>query len=76
MPKLKIVGWKIGLKKISMTQILRIEISPTLAEAKMCTDEVLAGKKFEFNIEDEEKVRRAAKDLEETGAIIEIEPDF
>ena len=73
MPKLKIVGWKTGLKKISMTQILRIEIFTNLVEAKMCTDAVLAGKKFEFNIEDEEKLKRTAKDLEEIGAIIEVE---
>ena len=56
-----------------MTQILRIEIFTNLVEAKMCTDAVLAGKKFEFNIEDEEKLKRTAKDLEEIGAIIEVE---
>ena len=32
-----------------MTQILRIEIFPNLIEAKNCTDNVLAGKKVEFN---------------------------
>jgi hypothetical protein len=75
MPKLEIVGWRIGLKKISMTQILPIEIFPSLVEAKACTDNVLAGKEFEFNIEDEEKVRRVAKDLEDIGAVVEVESD-
>ena len=74
MPKLKIVSWKTELKKISMTQILRIEIFPNLIEAKNCTDNVLAGKKVEFNTKDEEKVKRLAKDLEEIGAIVQVEP--
>ena len=73
MPKLKIIGWKTGLRKITMTQILRAEIFPSLAEAKMCVGDVLAGKKFEFDIEDKEKLRRIAKELEEIGAIIEVE---
>lgn len=37
-------GWKPGMQKASLTKLIRSSASKGLAEAKFCTDEVLAGR--------------------------------
>ena len=72
---LKIVGWREGLRKISMNDVFREHLSLTLSDAKDCVDDVLAGKVVSLTLENSASGDVLAKALEEVGAIVEIESD-
>jgi hypothetical protein len=73
MAKLKIIGWRYGLQKITMTKLLRFHLDLDLAKAKHITDDVLDGKHFEYEFDDIEKAKVLAAELNEIGVIVEIE---
>ncbi|MCA1592271.1 MAG: ribosomal protein L7/L12 [Acidobacteria bacterium] len=75
MPKLNIIGWRVGLQKISMNHILRERLQLGLKDAKGYVDDVLAGKLVSFALEDSATAETLAKALEDVGAIVEIEAD-
>jgi ribosomal protein L7/L12 len=69
----KIIGWKEGLKKISMTKLLQKRLGINLAQAKDITDDVLYGKTIVLNINTDEDAKNLAAELYELGAIVKIE---
>ena len=75
MPKLRIIGWREGLLKISMTRVLREQLLLGLREAKECVDNVLDGRVVSFSLDDLAEAEALAKALEEVGAIVEVESD-
>ncbi len=75
MPKLKIIGWRYGLQKITMTKTLQARLSLGLREAKQCTDDVLDGKTVSFEIDNLATAKELADALDKISAVVEIESD-
>ena len=73
MPKLNIVGWRPGLQKISMNDVLRVHFPLGLKDAKGCVDAVLAGQSVSFTFDDSSKAMALAQALADVGAVVEIE---
>ena len=73
MPKLKIIGWREGLLKISMTHLLQEHLSLTLTDAKATVDAVLSGETVSFVLGDGIDGSVLRDDLEHIGAIVELE---
>jgi len=73
MPKLKIIGWRTGLLKVSMNHVLREHLPLGLSEAKACVDDVLDGQVVSFNLDDLAEAEALGRALEEVGAIVEYE---
>lgn len=70
---LKITGFRTGVKEIRTIQIFREELISSLADARKCLDDILIGKEVKFEIKDEQKVRRIAKELHGVGLNVQIE---
>jgi hypothetical protein len=70
---LKIVGFRTGVEKFTAINILRMELLSDLRECKMLIDNVFIGKDVRFEINDDEKIRRVAKELHKVGFKIKIE---
>ena len=75
MPKLNIVGWREGLLKISMTQVLHERLPLSVKDAKGCVDDVLDGKVISFELGDRAEAESLSNALKEVGATVEIEGD-
>jgi ribosomal protein L7/L12 len=75
MALLRIIGWKEGLKKVSMTKLLQERLGLSLSHAKKITDDVLDGKTIFLNIEDEKTAESLAENLFKIDAIVKIERD-
>ncbi len=73
MPELKVIGWRPGLLKISMTSVLREHLPLSVKEAKGCVDSVLDGQVVSFKLDNVDKAEALAKALKKVGAIVEIE---
>ena|SRR5215204_5925853 len=73
MPELKIIGWRPGLLKISMTAVLREHLPLSVKEAKGCVDSILDGQVVSFRLDGVDKAEALATALTEVGAIVEIE---
>gem|GEM_PF-3257794 len=65
-------GWKPGLKKITLTKVIRHHTGFGLAQGKQCTDEVLENKLVIFRNLDRSTAERLLEDIRETGAIRKI----
>lgn len=52
MKKIVLCGWKAGLKKVSLTLLLRDKASYSLREAKGITDALIAGKPVTIELSD------------------------
>lgn len=70
--RVKIVGWRAGLQKISLNRLLR-EYSSTfsLASAKQAVDDILDNKIVEFDLSDQ-RAREFAEKATEIGATVEL----
>jgi ribosomal protein L7/L12 len=75
MPKVNIVGWREGLLKISMTQVLHERLPLGVRDAKGCVDDVLDGKDVSFDVGDRAEAEALSNALTEIGAIVEVEGD-
>jgi ribosomal protein L7/L12 len=72
MPRLNITGWRVGLKKISMTHALQEHLGLGLKDAKGAVDKVANGEAVSFVLEEPDKAEALAKALEAVGAIVEL----
>jgi ribosomal protein L7/L12 len=72
MRTLQITGWREGLLKISMNDVLREHLSLSLTEAKSAVDSVVGGKPVSFTLEDSIDAAALRAALERVGAIVEI----
>jgi ribosomal protein L7/L12 len=71
--RVRIVGWKEGLQKISLNRLLReYNTDFSLSSAKKAVDDILDDKVVEFNLSDDFAKDFAIK-ASEIGAIVEID---
>lgn len=73
MHRVKIIGWRTGLLKVSMTKIIKARFGYGLSQAKHCTDSILGGEEITLECLDEINAREAAQELHEIGAEISLE---
>ena len=75
MPLIRITGWDPGLKKVSLTQLLRAYTDMSLSEAKAATDRILDGADFEFLVRTSADAIRVSAELRALGVRIEMRED-
>lgn len=68
MATVTIKGWRVGLRKVSMTQALRANCGFDLADAKAVTDRVLASEFVEVHALNAQAARQLVAELNEFGA--------
>ena len=68
MPTVSINGWSPGFRKVSHTELLRSAAGMSLAQAKDCTDRVLAGDCVTLVAGSKEEARELAGQLVDLGA--------
>lgn len=73
MTELRITGWRTGLKKISMTDLLHTKAGLTIAAAKDATDRVLEGQLVNVSCDSPDEAASLASALIELGADIQIQ---
>jgi hypothetical protein len=69
-------GWKPGMLKISLTKLIRSVTATGLAEAKHCTDEVLAGKPVTLTFAAAAEADEFCADAQQLGAVTKRETRF
>ncbi len=69
MATVRITGWSIGLRKVSMTTTIREYTELGLKESKAATDNVLSGGVVELTVADILIARTLAKKLKDLGGI-------
>jgi predicted nucleic acid-binding protein len=75
MPKLKIVGYETGLKKVAMTKLLQETLELDAENSQKMSDAILSRNVISLDFEDAEFAENLAAQLEESGARVEIEAD-
>lgn len=75
MPQVNITGWRTGLQKVSMVQVLHSHLGTGLKVSKDYVDDVLAGNKVSITLDDHAKAEKLIEALEEVGAVAEMESD-
>ena len=73
---LTIIGWKLGLKKISLTKTVRHHTGYGLAKSKRCTDDILNDEVVKFTHLNHEQAQTFLRDITEVGAIGEIQEEM
>jgi ribosomal protein L7/L12 len=76
MSKVIITGWNPGLKKVSLTKVIRRHTGFGLARGKQCTDEILENKSVVFRNLERSTAERLLEDASECGAVGKIEEDI
>jgi ribosomal protein L7/L12 len=71
MPDVIITGWREGLRKISMSRLLREHCGLGLRESKACVDRLLAGESVRVIVADGETAETLIGRLAEVGAVAE-----
>ena len=72
MVQLILKGWKTGLKKVSLTKLLKERTRLTLAPAKDCVDQLLEGETVYIEIASASEARQLAEEISELGVICEV----
>ncbi len=67
MPQLHIIGWRHGLKAVSMIMLLKEELLLGLEEATGCVDRVLNNETVVLDVNDLAKAHELAHKLEVLG---------
>lgn len=75
MTKIKIVGWREGMQKISLTKLLQEELGLPLASAKDVVDRVLDGSEEIVSLPVRADAEAIAAAMRRHGAIAEIADD-
>jgi hypothetical protein len=73
MGRVRITGWRAGLKKVSMTKAIRLHGGLNLALAKNCTDSVLDGKTVVVDVPTLNDAHVLVDELIALGAVAEVE---
>ncbi len=72
MPKLRIIGYETGLKKIAIRELLKSRLMLEGVEADKMRDAILDGRGVTLDIDDEDMAVGLGQELVEAGAKIEI----
>jgi ribosomal protein L7/L12 len=75
MKQLKIDGWKPGLDKVKLTNIIRSHTGLGLAEAKRCTDDVLENKSVVFRKLDSSDAEIFLTEVRSVGGVAHVADD-
>ena len=68
MVSVHIVGWRRGLRKVSVTQLLNDQLGCGLAEAKRCTERLLDGQLVVLDLLDGTSAAALVRALDALGA--------
>lgn len=71
--KVKLMGWKEGMQKISLTKLQTKYFNISLKQAKSNVDGLLDGKNIEIDVESIEDARIFIKEARKIGVICHIE---
>lgn len=74
MPQVRMVGWQVGLRKVSVTMLLQKHAFLGLRKAKDCTDCLLDNETVILDIEDDATAQELARELREVEAIVQVVP--
>lgn len=74
MTHVKISGWNVGLKKVSLTLLLREKAGLTAKDAHYAVQRVLDNEPVVVEFDDQESANAFARKARELGAILEGEP--
>ncbi len=72
MCQVDIVSWRIGLRKIELTKLLRSATNLTLSPAKKKVDDVLSGETVRINFDDKAAAANFCKKASELGAVVSL----
>ena len=75
MPTVKMVGWKEGLQKIALTNLIKSDAGIGLKEAKKCTDDLVEGKTVYLKGLSAEAATHFLNEASLIGAVCEIIDD-
>jgi len=69
----KLKGWKPGLKKVSLSKVIRKHTGYSLVEGKRCTDYLLAHKEVVISNLSKPAAKELLKEVIEIGCVATIE---
>jgi hypothetical protein len=69
-------GWKPGILKVQLTKLIRANAGRSLADAKRCTDDVLAGKPVALTFATAPDADAFCADAEQLGVVSKRETGF
>ena len=73
--KVHFTGYKEGIKKVSLSRLLKKEAGMTFAESKSAVDQLLLGKKFFVGISNLTLANELLNEAKNIGAICSLEKD-
>ena len=73
MPQVMLVGWKPGLRGVSLIKLLQAEAGLSLKAAKESVDRCLEGERVSISMPTEEAAEKLAQQASDLGAVVEIE---
>ena len=68
MPIVRVVGWKPGMRKISLTKLVQANAGKDLGKAKAMVDALLEGQPFDVSFDNEEAARSFSDQASALGA--------
>jgi ribosomal protein L7/L12 len=75
MSRVIITGWQPGLKKVSLSKLIRDRSGLRLSEAKACTDRCLDGEIVSIDLASADEAEQFAQEAARLGAIVQVVPD-
>ena len=72
MSTIKISGWQIGMRKVSLTKLLQERGGLGVREAKDLVDKVLADREAVFDVPSDRNADVVADEIRDLGAICEV----
>jgi hypothetical protein len=70
---IRLNGWQVGMRKISLTKFLQIEAGLRVDQAKGIVDDILEGRAVELKVPAGRNANEMADGIRELGAICEVE---
>jgi ribosomal protein L7/L12 len=71
MERVVLKDWSRGLRKVSLTKLLRSRGELSLGEAKNCTDRLLRGEEVAVEVSSSEEARQLADEASHLGVVVE-----
>ncbi len=73
MSQVMLVGWRPGLRGVSLIKLLQSEAGLSLKAAKQSVDRCLEGERVSIPMPTEEAAERLAQQASDLGAVVEVE---
>lgn len=74
MKSVKLTGWRVGLKKISLAKTIQDAVGGSIFDAKKIVEKVLSGEDVHLEITDE-AFEGFLENAKQAGAILEVAPE-